>query len=121
MTSLMCLAIVIYMEARGEPLEGQIAVAQVVQNRVLSHRHPDDICDVAQQPHQFAWDGHALPHPHHFFIAAIVDWLPSLVGDATHFHSGPPPWWAPKMTYITRIGGHFFYREPVSARKKTRQ
>lgn len=44
-----CLATNIYHEARGEPLEGQIAVASVTINRVHDHRWPDTICEVVFQ------------------------------------------------------------------------
>ena len=44
-----CLANAIYFEARGEPVRGQIAVAQVVMNRVFSGYYPDDVCGVVYQ------------------------------------------------------------------------
>ena len=44
-----CLAIAIYYEARGEAAEGQIAVAQVILNRVKSRKYPGSICDVVYQ------------------------------------------------------------------------
>lgn len=50
-----CLALNIYHEARGESVLGQIAVAQVVMNRVDNSYWPDTVCDVVYQPHQFSW------------------------------------------------------------------
>jgi spore germination cell wall hydrolase CwlJ-like protein len=50
-----CLASAVYFEARGEPLEGQLAVAEVVLNRVASPRYPDTICAVVEQPWQFSF------------------------------------------------------------------
>jgi spore germination cell wall hydrolase CwlJ-like protein len=44
-----CLAKNVYFESRGEKLVGQVAVAQVVMNRVISSRFPDSICDVVHQ------------------------------------------------------------------------
>src|SRR5207247_3679109 len=44
-----CLANAIYFEARGEPVRGQIAVAQVVMNRVFSPYYPKDVCGVGYQ------------------------------------------------------------------------
>ena len=44
-----CLSEAIYFEARGEPLEGQEAVAQVVMNRVFSGYYPHDVCGVVFQ------------------------------------------------------------------------
>ena len=50
-----CLASAVYFEARGEPIEGQLAVADVVLNRVASKKYPDTICDVVEQPWQFSF------------------------------------------------------------------
>ena len=47
------LARIIWLEARGEPFEGQVAVAEVVLNRVLSPDFPDTVRDVIFQPGQF--------------------------------------------------------------------
>jgi len=48
-TSRQCLAEAIYFEARGEPEEGQVAVAQVILNRVRSGLYPGTVCDVVYQ------------------------------------------------------------------------
>ena len=50
-----CLAKNIYFEARGEPIKGQIAVAQVVLNRLDSDDYPSNICQIVYQPNQFSW------------------------------------------------------------------
>lgn len=50
-----CLASAVYFEARGESLEGQIAVADVVLNRAASEKYPDTICEVVEQPWQFSF------------------------------------------------------------------
>ncbi len=47
--SLDCLALNIYHEARGEPLEGKIAVGQVVMNRVGDPDFPAGVCEVVKQ------------------------------------------------------------------------
>lgn len=47
--SLDCLALNIYHEARGESLDGQVAVAQVVMNRVGDAEFPDQVCEVVRQ------------------------------------------------------------------------
>ena len=49
-----CLAQNIYHEARGEIVEGQIAVSNVVINRVKSKQFPNDICSVVYQRNQIA-------------------------------------------------------------------
>ena len=50
-----CLAGAVYFEARGEPIEGQLAVAEVVLNRAASKKYPDSICAVVKQPWQFSF------------------------------------------------------------------
>lgn len=50
-----CLALNIYHEARGEPHEGQLAVAYVTMNRVASPRYPKTVCGVVWQHRQFSW------------------------------------------------------------------
>lgn len=44
-----CLALAIYWEARNQPTAGQVAVAQVVINRVNDDGFPDNVCDVVTQ------------------------------------------------------------------------
>ena len=44
-----CLADAIYFESRGEVKRGQIAVAQVVMNRVFSGFYPNNVCGVVYQ------------------------------------------------------------------------
>lgn len=53
--ALTCLALNVYHEARSEPIQGQLAVAQVTVNRAASARYPDSICDVVYQRKQFSW------------------------------------------------------------------
>src|SRR3546814_6180704 len=48
-----CLASAVYFESKGEPLEGQLAVAEVILNRVKSPKFPDTICGVVKQRNQF--------------------------------------------------------------------
>jgi len=50
-----CLANAVYFEARSEPIEGQLAVAEVVLNRTQSGRYPGTICGVVTQPAQFSF------------------------------------------------------------------
>ena len=50
---LTCLARNIYFEARGEPMAGQYAVAEVTMNRVASKRFPGTVCTVV---HEKRWD-----------------------------------------------------------------
>ena len=54
-TEIHCLALNIYHEARGESLEGRLAVAAVTMNRVRDKRFPDRVCEGVWQPRQFSW------------------------------------------------------------------
>ena len=63
-TEIDCLARNIYHEARGESLQGQIAVAAVTVNRVLTKGYPSSICQVVYQPYQFSWVKELLKSKH---------------------------------------------------------
>lgn len=123
-----CLANAVYFEARGEPVRGQIAVAQVVMNRVFSGYYPNDVCGVVyQNAHRhlacqftFACDGipDRITEPDAWarakrISAATLDgavWLPE-IGKATHYHAyWVHPWWVRTMRKLSRIGVHTFYR-----------
>jgi spore germination cell wall hydrolase CwlJ-like protein len=123
-----CLADAIYFEARGEPVRGQIAVAQVVVNRAFSGYYPDDICGVVyQNAHRrlacqftFACDGipdlvkdaQAWARAKRISLETLEGrlWLPE-IGKSTHYHaSWVRPWWVRSMRKIHKIGVHTFYR-----------
>lgn len=53
--ALRCLATTIFFESKGEPLAGQLAVANVVINRARSGRFASDICGVVKQRGQFSF------------------------------------------------------------------
>ena len=55
------LARIVYLEARGECFEGQVAVCEVVLNRVLCDAFPDSVEAVLYAPGQFS-PAHLLPH-----------------------------------------------------------
>lgn len=52
---LICMATNIYHEARGESIQGQIAVAHVTNNRVKSPRFPNTVCGVVYQAVYSTW------------------------------------------------------------------
>jgi len=123
-----CLADAVYFEARGEPVRGQIAVAQVVMNRVFSGYYPDDVCGVVYQnanrhlacQFTFACDGipDRVTEPDAWERAKRIArntldgkyWLDD-VGKATHYHAyWVHPWWVREMRKLDRIGVHTFYR-----------
>lgn len=123
-----CLAEAVYFEARGEPVEGQAAVAQVVLNRVRNPAYPATICGVVYQndhwrnrcQFSFACDGikDRIASPGHYRVAKDVAmavtagkiWLEG-VGSSTHYHATyVRPRWAGTMKKLTKIGQHIFYR-----------
>lgn len=122
MTALTCLALNIYHEARGEPVEGQIAVAQVTLNRVASPAYPDTVCDVVWQRSQFSWTGDGRsdrPRERGAWVQAIVvaarvkaGMTPDVVGGALHYHADyVSPRWARAYVEVARIGRHVFYEQ----------
>jgi spore germination cell wall hydrolase CwlJ-like protein len=123
-----CLAEGIYFESRGEPVRGQIAVAQVILNRAFSGHYPATVCGVVyQNKHRylacqftFACDRHpdvirdqkAWARAKAIASGALDGrlWLPE-VGKATHYHAyWVRPWWVRTMTRLHVIGVHTFYR-----------
>ena len=123
-----CLANAIYFEARGEPVRGQIAVAQVVMNRVFSGYYPNDVCGVVYQASHrhlacqftFACDGirDRIDELDAWVRAREIArdtldgklWLAD-VGKATHYHAyWVRPIWIREMQKLDRIGVHTFYR-----------
>lgn len=128
--SVECLARNIYFEARGEPLAGQYAVAEVTMNRKASGLFPDTVCAVVNEKRwdpvrgryvgAFSWtEFGALPAPageewaRAQRIAEAVYWqkhIPALQG-ALYFHATYiRPEWAKEKRLVSRIGGHVFYR-----------
>ncbi len=123
-----CLAEAIYFESRGEAVRGQMAVAQVILNRVFSGKYPNTVCGVVyQNAHRrlhcqftFACDGipDIVREPDMWeraktIAAEMLDgklWLPE-VGKATHYHAyWVHPGWVREMTKMHRLGVHTFYR-----------
>lgn len=111
-----CLAALAYFEARGESLEGQLAVAHVAINRIRARLWPGGACEVARQPRQFA-EIDREPHDIEAWrTAKAIAWLalngyPDPTGGATHFHSGKSPTWAGKLEAVGTIENHRFYKE----------
>jgi spore germination cell wall hydrolase CwlJ-like protein len=116
---LRCLAENVYHEARGEPLAGQYAVAEVTMNRVRSREFPDSVCAVVYQPGAFSWTAGSDPRAPSGYewqraqaIAGSVydNSEAPLVAGALYYHTTQvSPDWAPTRTHVTRIGRHLFY------------
>ena len=124
-----CLSEAIYFEARGEPYQGQEAVAQVVMNRVFSGYYPHDVCGVVFQNKNhhlacqftFACEGKDLSQidePDMWEQAKEIAkkmldgkiWLAD-IGHATHYHAyWVHPSWVHEMVRLYKLGVHTFYR-----------
>ena len=123
-----CLANAVYFESRGESVRGQIAVAQVVMNRVFSPFYPNDVCGVVyQNAHRhnacqftFACDGipDVVTEPDAWERAKRISrdmldgklWMPE-VSKSTHYHAyWVRPDWVNEMKKIYKLGVHTFYR-----------
>ena len=123
---LTCLTQAVYYESRGEPLEGQEGVAQVVMNRTHSTRYPGSVCGVVFQrsgggtcQFTFACDGSmdrliqpiAWDKAKNVASQALGGFVYKPLETATHYHaSWMTPYWAPTLTRIERIGGQVFYQ-----------
>ncbi len=121
-----CLTEALYFESRGETLDGQIAVAEVILNRVDSPLYPRTVCGVVKQRGgggcQFSYvcDGKtrmrekAAADLSGRIARAMLDGAPRVLTDgATHFHTrGVKPRWSRKFSRTAAIGAHLFYRQP---------
>lgn len=130
--AIMCLAMNIYHEARGEPLVGQVAVAHVTLNRKESPRYPDTICDVVHQgvykngvpvlhKCQFSWwcDGKSdeAKDENLWFESINVanqvyfGVIPDITEGALHYHTTDiKPYWADSYKIVATIENHIFYK-----------
>lgn len=123
-----CMATAIYFEARSESYRGQVAVGQVVMNRVAHRLYPGTICGVVFQNQnkrnacQFSFACDGIPErvtekkawDQAMAIAKDViagkEYLTE-VGYSTHYHATYVyPHWAPRMKKNTKIGLHVFYQ-----------
>ncbi len=118
-TETRCLATTVYYESKGEPLSGQLAVAQVVLNRLGDGRFGQSICSVVTAPKQFSFvrNGEiSAPAANAQWqtakaiaLIAVSNSWPEVVPDATHFHATrvSPGW---KLQRLATVGRHIFYR-----------
>jgi hypothetical protein len=142
--SLLCLALNDYFEARGETLQGRVAVAKVVLNRAQDLRFPNTVCGVVFENHrmsttnervcQFSWhcDGQR-DRPadtdvwrDSVLIAAAVlfggDAIDDPTGGAMWYHTmAVRPPWAVRLQASAEIGAHLFYQDPNGGRPVTEE
>ena len=116
-----CLAGAVYFESKGEPLDGQLAVARVIMNRAESGRFANTICGVVRQPGQFSFvrsggsfpaiarDGANWRTAVAIAHIAMDDMWTAPAKTALYFHARrvSPSW---RMTRLAAVGNHIFYR-----------
>ena len=137
--SILCLALNVYFESKNQSFIGQVAVAQVVMNRVRDDRYPNTVCEVVKQGPTYSWkpdypvrnrcqfswycDGKSDKAKEKgawetaVMVARGVYYgnLDDFVEGATHYHAHyVNPSWAESKTYITRIDDHIFYRWDIN-------
>ena len=140
--SLICLALNVYHEAKNQSFMGQVAVAQVVMNRVKDERYPNTVCDVVKQAQtykykptipiknkcQFSWycDGKsdkpeepkAWRDAMHVANGVYNGHIGDFVEGATHYHAYyVNPSWAKVKKYVLRIDDHIFYKWEIEGNK----
>lgn len=115
-----CLAGAVYFESKGEPLHGQLSVAEVVLNRARSGRFPASACAVVKQRGQFSFiRGGRFPAIARSSLAwkravaiahiAVQDLADGPAPKALFFHAKrvSPRW---RLTRVAAVGNHIFYR-----------
>ncbi|WP_260482380.1 cell wall hydrolase [Sphingomicrobium flavum] len=115
-----CLATAIYFEARGEDLEGQLAVADVVKNRAMSGKYPSDWCNVIKQRAQFSFvenrrfpairDNKAWEIAQAVARVAIDEAHEIVPDDVLWYHADyVAPVWGKRLNKVAKVGVHIFY------------
>ena len=126
-----CLTEAIYFEARSESFVGQLAVANVILERVRHPKFPDTICKVVHDGRYYQgvpvrnkcafsyWcdgkpeimkDKEAVKTANSIAILALDGVLVEEVQGATYYHATyTHPKWAYEFQMIARIGKHLFY------------
>jgi spore germination cell wall hydrolase CwlJ-like protein len=116
-----CLANAVFFESKGEPLSGQLSVAEVILNRAKSGRFASSVCGVVKQRGQFSFvrGGRlpAVPRASAAWKKAVAiahiareDMADSPASHALFFHATRvrPAWRGLKR--IATVGNHIFYR-----------
>ena len=119
-----CIAVAVYHEARGESLEGQLAVAKVIMNRAASGKYPSSWCGVVKQPWQFSFvnprsgqypavDAASAAWRKALGVTrlAVANAVQTVPTDCLWYHADyVAPSWGRRLTKVNKIGAHIFYR-----------
>ena len=131
-----CIAMAVYFEARGEPMVGQVAVAQVIMSRVTDERFPDTPCEVVKEGYYYTWNSE-IPIRDKCQFSFWCDGKPETIANvdaynqavtaselafkgvvlgitsgATHYHAAYVyPYWASDDEFVSlgQVGSHIFY------------
>lgn len=128
-------ALTLYLECRGEPALGQIAVGCVIRNRSRDkkHRWPRSLDEVCLQEKQFScwnfttpakqqtivdWDDPVWDQLFRLALAFTQDLIPDITNGANHYlnpkvviaEAGKLPSWADSERVTMDVGNHRFYR-----------
>ena len=119
-----CIAVAVYHEARGESIEGQLAVAKVIMNRAASGKYPSSWCGVVKQPWQFSFVNPRTGYMPSVDQAsaswrkalgvtrlAVANAVQSVPSECLWYHADyVAPSWGRRLTRVEKIGAHIFYR-----------
>lgn len=119
-----CMAVAIYHEARGETVEGQLAVAKVIMNRAASGKYPASWCGTVKQPWQFSFVNPRtgeMPGVDEASASwrkakaitklAVTNSVQILDSDVLWYHADyVAPSWGRRLSRVQKIGTHIFYR-----------
>ena len=117
---LQCMTMNIYHEARGEPVQGQIAVGNVVINRVDDPAYPNTVCGVIYQNKQFSWYSDGKPDTIHYkgafkeaaelSLMLLAGYIDDNTDGALHYYNPneASPKWANTYDYRIVYANHIF-------------
>jgi spore germination cell wall hydrolase CwlJ-like protein len=128
MTSLFCIAMAVFFEGRNQSITGQEAIANVIMNRVESHRWPDTPCEVVLQPKQFSFTHDILSDDYRTYGTNVFEVRAIAIAEAvsqsalennllgltsTHYHTKEVlPYWSSYYLQDGILGDHIFYTAP---------
>ncbi len=124
-----CMAEAIFYEARSENLSGQLAVAEVILNRMRHRAYPNTVCGVVYQGSErttgcqftFTCDGSMARAPYgrgweraqQVAEHSLMGFARPVTNRATHYHTTEvDPYWNDNLVRTRHIGSHVFYRFP---------
>lgn len=126
-TALLCLALNVYHEARGEPLQGMYAVALVTVNR--ANFQNKEVCEVVKAPYQFSWtiykptvlDRDAFLLSQKVAKEVLDGKISDFTSASTFYHTTSiKPVWSKSFRHTIKIGKHVFYSDLPGHRKKVK-